>query len=218
MTDSGPKIQDAEFVLNLPDVSTGGCSVLMLGSGRSGKTTCLKHILDRYFKKHIGAIFSESAKAPAYAHMKYPLLPLSPCYIPELVKASYLINKDSANYYPFLWVLDDCPLVRNDKQLHKTLTVYRNSNISTIIGMQSPTMLSPTVRSNFTFVLLFSSNTTEQIEAAIKMFLRGVFPQGWNYDKKIAWFKAQTADHHFLFLDNYNGTLQRCKLTPEQIR
>lgn len=206
-------IPDAEFVLEPPDAkSTGGCSILMLGSGRSGKTTALKHILDKYFKEHVGAIFSESARAPAYAHMKYPSLPLSSCYIPDLVSASYRINKELKNHYPFLWVLDDCPLVKNDKQLHKTLTIYRNSNISTIIGMQSPTMLSPTVRSNFTFVMLFKCNTTEQIESIIKAYLRGVFPQGWNYDQKIEWYKRQTEDHHFLFLDNLKGTIHRCKI------
>lgn len=212
------RIPDAEFVLKMPDVSTGGCSILMLGSGRSGKTTCLKHILNRYFKKHLGAIFSESARAPAYQDMKYPLLPLCSTYVPDMVAASYRINKELKNFYPFLWVLDDCPLVKNDKQLHKTLTIYRNSNISTIIGTQSPTMISPAVRSNFTFVLLFHQNTSEQKEAVIKMFLRGVFPEGWNYDKKIDWFDAMTANHFFLFIDNFNGTIQRCKLTPEQIR
>ena len=78
-------IPDAPFVLTMPDVSTGGCSILMLGSGRSGKTTALKHIIDKYFKKHVGAIFSQSAKAQAYEHMKYPLLPLSCAFIPELM-------------------------------------------------------------------------------------------------------------------------------------
>lgn len=207
------RVPDAPFVLEPPDAkSTGGCSILMLGSGRSGKTTALKHILDRYFKEHIGAIFSESARAPAYSHMKYANLPLCSCYVPDLVSASYRINKELKNHYPFLWVLDDCPLVKNDKQLHKTLTIYRNSNISTIIGMQSPTMLSPTVRSNFTFVMLFKCNTTEQIEAIIKVYLRGVFPQGWNYDQKIEWYKQATEDHHFLFLDNLKGTITRCKI------
>jgi len=213
------RVKDAPFILNPPDPKmSGGCSILMLGSGRSGKTTALKHILGSYFKEHVGAIFSESARAPAYAHMKYPNLPLSSCYIPDLVAASYRINKDLKNHYPFLWVLDDCPLVKNDKQLHKTLTVYRNSNISTIIGMQSPTMLSPTVRSNFTFVLLFHNNTTEQTESVIKGFLRGIFPQGWNYDQKIQWFKECTADHNFLLLNNLDGTIVRCKLTPDQIK
>lgn len=216
-TSSKVNIPDAEFKLLLPDVSTGGCSVLMVGSTRCGKTTCLKHILDTYFPKHLGCIFSESAKAPAYQDMKYPLLPLSAAFIPDLIRDSYHVNKELKNYYPFLYILDDCPLVKNDKQLTKLTTIYRNSNISAIVCIQSPTMLSPTQRSNFNFVLLFKQNTAAQVEAVVKGFLRGYFPDGWTFEQRIGWYQSMTQDHHFLFIDNLNGTIARCKLTPQQI-
>jgi hypothetical protein len=206
------KIGDAPFVLNMPDVSTGGCSVLMLGSGRSGKTTALKYLIDNYFKKHVGVIFSQSAKATAYEHMKYPLLPLSCAFIPELMNDAYHINKETKNHYPFLFVLDDVPLAKNDKQLLKLLTIYRNSSISGVVCVQSPTLLNPTCRSNFTFTMLFKQNSTEQIEQTIKMFLRGYFPEAWNYEKKIEWYRAMTDNHFFIFIDNWNGTIQRCRL------
>ena len=205
-------IPDKPFELNMPPVDTGGCSILMLGSGRSGKTTALKYILDKYFKQHIGSIFSQSAKAQAYKDMKYPLLPLSCVFIPQLMNDAYHINKETKNAYPFLWVLDDCPLVKNDKELLKLLTIYRNSGISGIVCVQSPTLLNPTCRSNFTFVMLFKQNTTEQIEQTIKGFLRGYFPKDWKYEDKIEWYRNATADHHFLLIDNWNGTIQRCKL------
>ena len=205
-------IPDKKFVLDMPPVDTGGCSILMVGSGRSGKTTALKYIIDRYFQKHVGAIFSQSAKAEAYKHMKYPLLPLSCAYIPEMIQDGYMINKETRNYYPFLFVLDDVPLAKNDKQLMKTLTVYRNSGISCIQCVQTPTLVSPTCRSNFTFTLLFKNNSTEQCENVCKFFLRGYFPPKWVMEEKIRWFKTATEDHHFLFIDNWNGTIQRCKL------
>lgn len=205
-------IPDRPFKLIPPDPKTGGCSVLMVGSTRCGKTTCLKHILDKYFKNHVGAIFSESARAPAYQHMKYPLLPLSSCYVPELVKASYQVNKELNNFYDFLYVLDDVPLVKNDKQLLKLLTIYRNSNISAITCVQSPTLLNPTSRSNFNFVLLFHQNTTEQTEQVIKAWLRGYFPKHWRYEDKIEWYNKATEDHHFIMIDNLAGTIQRCKI------
>jgi hypothetical protein len=205
-------IPDKPFVLTPPPVDTGGCSILMLGSGRSGKTTALKYIMDKYFKKHVGVLFSQSAKAQAYAHMNYPLVPLSCVYIPELMNDAYHINKETKNHYPFLFVLDDCPLVKNDKQLLKLLTIYRNSGISGVVCIQSPTLINPTSRSNFTFTMLFKQNSTEQIEQTIKSYLRGYFPQGWNYEDKIAWYKAATDDHHFIFIDNWAGTIQRCKI------
>lgn len=206
------QIPDAPFHLEMPPVETGGCSIAMIGSGRSGKTTALKYIIDTYFQKHVGAIFSQSAKADAYKHMKYPLLPLSCCYIPELVAAAYRINKDTHNHYPFLYVLDDVPLAKNDKELMKTLTIYRNSGISAIQCVQTPTLISATCRSNYTFIMLFKNNSTEQIENICKFFLRGVFPKGWVMEEKIRWYKQATEDHHFLLIDNWNGRITRCKI------
>ena len=205
-------IPDKDFELKMPPVETGGCSILMLGSGRSGKTTALKYILDKYFKPHIGVLFSQSAKADAYKNMKYPNLPLSCAFIPALMNDAYHINKETKNAYPFCFVLDDCPLAKNDKELLKLLTIYRNSGISGIVCVQSPTLLNPTCRSNFTFVMLFKQNTTEQIEQTIKGFLRGYFPKDWKYEDKIEWYRNATADHHFLLIDNWNGTIARCKL------
>jgi len=214
MTDSMKKIiPDRPFVLEMPPVETGGCSILMVGSGRSGKTTMLKYLMDTYFQKHCGAIFSQSAKAEAYKNMKYPLMPLSSVYIPELVNCAYRINRETKNAYPFLFVLDDVPLARNDKELMKTTTVYRNSGISLIHGVQTPTLVSPTCRSNYTFFLLFHNNSSEQAENVCKQFLRGYFPNtGWPMNRRVQWLQETTKDHHFLFVDNWANTIQRCKL------
>jgi len=206
------KIPDKAFHLDMPPVETGGCSVLMIGSGRSGKTTALKYIIDNYFQKHCGAIFSQSAKAEAYKHMHYPLLPLSSVYIPELVNCSYRINRECKNAYPFLFVLDDVPLAKNDKELLKTMTIYRNSGVSCIHCVQTPTLVNPTCRSNYTYFLLFKCNASEQIENVCKLFLRGYFPNDWSMNKRVEWYKSVTEDHHFIFIDNWNGTIQRCKL------
>jgi hypothetical protein len=205
-------IPDKPFILEMPDVETGGCSILMIGSTRSGKSTALKHILDNYFKKHLGVLFSQSAKANAYKDMNYPLIPKSSAFMPELIHDMYVINKETKNYYPFIVIIDDCPLVRNDKELLKLTTIYRNSGLSSITCCQNLGMLNPTCRSNINFVMLFKLNNTEACEKTIKTFLRGYLPQGWNYDQKIKWYQEQTAEHHFLLIDNLNGTIQRCKV------
>lgn len=205
-------IVDAPFELKLPDTNTGGASVLMIGSTRCGKTTALKWILKRYFKDHIGVVFSESARSPAYADMKNKNLPLSSAWIPELIKDMYKINKDTKNHYDFMVILDDMPSVKFDKELLKLTTIYRNSNLSSICCVQSPSLLTPTQRSNFNFVFIFKSNTTSQTEANIKAYLRGVFPETANYEVKIRAMTEMLEDHHFIFLDNLNGTIQRCKI------
>ena len=206
-------IPEAPFKLELPPTETGGCSILMIGSTRSGKSTALKHIMDNYFKKHVGVLFSQSIKANAYKDMNYPLIAKGCAFVPEIIHDMYVINKETKNHYPFLVIIDDHPLVRADKELLKLTTIYRNSGLSSIVCCQNLGMLNPTARSNINFVCLFYLNNTEAIEKTIKTFLRGYFPQGYNYDQKIAAYKELTADHHFLFIDNLNGgTIHRCKI------
>lgn len=207
-----PDIPDKEFQLEMPDVNTGGCSVLMVGGTRAGKSTALKHILDNYFKTHIGILFSQSARADAYKDMNYKYIRKSKVYIPELVRAMYKINSERENYYPFISIIDDCPLVRNDKELLKLATIYRNSGLSSITSVQVVGMLPPTVRANINFIMLFKCNNTEATEKTIKCFLRGYLPNGWNFDQKIAWYKKVTENHNFLFIDNLAGTIYRCKI------
>lgn len=212
-TDKGKvNIPDVPFVLTMPPTETGGCSMLFVGSSRGGKTTAMKYIIDNYMKKHVGVIFSQSAKAEAYKHMVYPLLPLSCAFIPELINSAYRINKETKNHYPFLFIIDDCPLERNNKEILKTMTIYRNSGISCMHAVQSPTLVSPTVRANYTYYILFRLNSVEQIENVCKIFLRGYFPHNYTMNMKVKWYQENTKDFHFIFVDNWNGTIGRCRL------
>ena len=146
----------------------------------------------------------------------YPNLVPSGVVIPELVKDSYLINRETKNHYHWLYIYDDTPMVRNDKELLKLLTIYRNSGISGIVCTQSPTLLNPTCRSNFNFVLLFKMNSTERTEANVKIWLRTYFPKGYTMEDKMSWYNKATEDHHFLLIDNLNGTVARCKIDLDE--
>ena len=206
------KIPTKEFHLELPSSDTGGASILMIASTRAGKTTLMKYIMKEHFKEHFGVLFSESARSPAYQDFKNKNLPKSSCFIPELIKDCYMINKDLKNHYPFLFILDDCPMVRGDKQMLKLTTIYRNSGISCITCVQSPSLLSPTQRSNFNIVLLGRCNTTAQTEANIKAYMRGIFPDGMNYDQKIRLYDEMTRDHWWICLNQYSGSVFRTKI------
>lgn len=206
------RIPTKEFVLELPPTNTGGSSILMIASTRAGKTTLMKHIMKNYFKDNFGVLFSESARSPAYQDFKHKNFPKSSCFIPELIKDAYMINKELKNFYPFLFILDDCPLVRGDKQMLKLTTIYRNSGLSAIVCIQSPSLLSPVQRSNFNIVCLGRCNTTAQSEANIKAYLRGVFPDGMNFDQKIRLYDEMTKDHFYIVLNQYTGEIFRSKI------
>ena len=206
------KIPNKDFHLDLPPADTGGASILMIASTRAGKTTLMKHIMKNYFKEHFGVLFSESAKSPAYSDFTDKNFPKSSVFIPELIQDAYRINKDTKNHYNFLYLLDDCPLVRGDKQMLKLTTIYRNSGLSCICCVQSPSLLSPTQRSNFNIICLGRCNTTAQTEANIKAYMRGLFPDGLNYDQKIRLYDEMTSDHHWILINQYSGECFRFKL------
>lgn len=206
------KIPDKEFHLDLAPASTGGSSILMIASTRAGKTTLMKHIMKHYFNEHFGVLFSESARSPAYQDFKDKNFPKSSCFIPDLIRDAYMINKDTKNHYPFLFILDDCPMVKGDKQMLKLTTIYRNSGVSCICCIQSPSLLSPTQRSNFNVILLGRCNTTAQSEANIKAYMRGMFPDGLNMDQKIRIYDELTKDHWWICINQYSGEVFRTKI------
>jgi dephospho-CoA kinase len=187
----------------------GGVSVALLGSTRSGKTTFLKYLLDKHFPKHLKVLMSNSIHAPIYKDMKDMVK--SPLYIPKLVKEGYMINKETKNHYDFLYILDDIVTGKFDKELLKLLAIYRNSNMSAIISIQSPILLNSATRGNLNYVLLGRMNSEEQIEKTIKMYLTS-YLDGRNMTEKIKNYKAMTEDHYWIVINNLDGSIYRTKL------
>ena len=199
-------IPDRRFDFELP--KNGGVSVCFLGSTRSGKTTFLKHMLDKYFPKHFKILMSNSIHNPIYKDIKDNVR--SPLYIPKLVKDGYDINKNTKNHYDFLYILDDVVSAKFDKELLKLLAIYRNSNLSCIISIQSPVLLNSATRGNLNYVFLGRMNSEEQIEKTIKMYLSS-YLDGKMTDK-IRKYKEMTEDHHWIVIDNLTGDVYRTKL------
>lgn len=191
------------------------CSFAVVGSSKSGKTTFIKYLLHVAFQDDIKVLFTQSAHNDIYNSIKKDAC-LAPGYMPDVVKTMYKINKETKNHYKFLCITDDLLGARNDKEMTKLLCLYRNSGMSAIVSGQDLVMLSPTGRANCNYICMFAQNTSNRIEDNIKNFLRGYFPRSLTMDEKIALYQKLTEDHHFLFLDNLNNTLVRCKLLPGQ--
>ena len=200
------------FSLELPE--GGGCSIMLCGSTRSGKSTALSHILSRYFKKHLGVLFTNSPQAPIYREMD---IIQSDRYIPKVLRDSAYINKRTNNKHEFLFVLDDVVTgIKFDKELLKALTIYRNSNISVIQCIQALALLNSSARTNVNYVLLFKFNSDEQVEKAIRMYLTSYFPKGWSILDKMREYRRLTEDHHFFMVDNLSGGVTRHKIPYEE--
>ena len=207
--DSKVMIPTKPFALTLS--KSGGNSIGMIGSTRSGKSTCLSYILQHYFKKHMTVLMTNSPQAEIYKEMAHCIQ--SPIYVPKVIKDMYTINRDTENHYDFLAILDDVVTgVKFDKEILKMLTIYRNSNISGIICSQAVTLLNSAGRTNLNFVFLFKLNSVEQIEKVIKFYLSSYFPKSYRMIDKIRWYQENTQDHHFIIIDNLNGDVIRTKL------
>jgi GTPase SAR1 family protein len=223
-SDSDKKIEEAmkKFPLERFDFerdtkkAMNACSFAIVGSSKSGKTTFLKHLLSKYFDDDIKVFMTQSPQAEIYNTIKKKCA-FAPAYIPDIIKTCYLINKHTKNHYPFCVVVDDVVGVKNDRQMTKLMCLYRNSRMSAVVCGQDAKMLNPTGRANVNNICLFKQNTDNRIEDNIKDFLRTYFPKSLSMDEKIELYKKLTEDHAFLWVDNLNNTIKRCKLTEGQI-
>jgi ABC-type phosphate/phosphonate transport system ATPase subunit len=108
-------------------------SFVLIGSTRSGKSTILNFIMEKYMKGKINILMTESPNGDVYQKGSFKKdCIMSPTYMPEIIKECYLINKGTNNRYPFNFIMDDLVGFRSDKQMKKLLTIYRNSNMGEI--------------------------------------------------------------------------------------
>lgn len=201
--------------MQVPDPKFG-MSMILIGSTRSGKSTLINYLYKKYFAKHIGVLMSNSLQSDAYSLLKKKMV-TSDLYHGEILKEMYSINHATDNHYPFFVCIDDCTHIRHDKQYQRLLTIYRNSRMSCIVSTQSMTMMDRTARSNINFVMLGRLNADTAVEDIIKEYLVSYFPRNINMAEKIALYRAMTADHHWIVIDNINGIVFRTKLVGDQV-
>jgi len=194
--------------IDLP--SNGGCSFGLIGSTRSGKSTAMLWLYDKYFSKHITILTTGSAQADIYGPLKSRAA-ISPEFYPELIKESMLLNQKTKNHYPILHILDDMLDGKNTKALSKLLTIGRNSGLSTIICAQELSILNAIGRTNLNYILCFRLNSDMAIEKVVRNWLRHILP-GKTIEDKCHAYKLLTANHHFICVDTLMDEVFHCKL------
>ena len=193
-----------------------GFSFLLCGSTRSGKTTMLNYLYDKYFKKHATIIMSNSLNSDAYDMIKKHCV-LSDLYHGEILKEMYTINHSTSNHYEFCCILDDLTHVKNDKEYRRLLSIYRNQRISCIVSAQGISMFDKTCRGNMNFVILGRLNSDAECEKIIKEYCLSYFPKTMNMSEKITYYRNLTNSHYFLVLNQVDQQFFRTKLRPEQL-
>ena len=193
-----------------------GCSIVMYGATRSGKTTLLNYLYEKHFKDYVSILMSNSLQSPAYKRLKKSCV-TSDLFHQELLKDAYRINHDTNNHYKFLMVLDDITDHKFSSEIVKLFTIYRNSRISCICGVQATTMMNKTARANINFVLLGRLNNDLEIEMVIKSYLTSFLPTKMKMAEKITLYRQLTNDHHWLVIDQVGNEIFRTKLMPQQI-
>ena len=193
-----------------------GCSFLLCGSTRSGKTTMLNYLYDRFFKNYISVLMSNSLNSDAYKLLKKNCV-TSDLYHPEILKDMYKINHETSNHYKFMIILDDLTHIKNDKEYLRLLTIYRNSRMSGIISAQGVSMFNKTARGNINFICLGRLNSDSEIEKIVMEYLRSYLPTHANISEKITLYRQLTHDHHFIIIDQVNGDIFRTRLNDSQV-
>jgi len=197
--------------------TNGGVSFVLCGASRSGKTTLLKYLYRTYFKKHITTMFSLNAQADIYKDLSAKTI-ISPEYLPELLEDAHMINSKTDNKYKFLFISDDFVggSIKNDPQVTRLLTVYRNAGCSSIFSFQGRTLLSPVGRNNANYIAILKQNTPLEWMNVIKEFLDGYLPMGMSLPEKVQYCMKACEDHQFFFIDNIEGCCYLTKLSKSQ--
>lgn len=201
--------------IELPDPKFG-VSFIMCGSTRSGKTTLLNYLWKKHFQNHISVLMSNSLNSDAYDMLKKKCVN-SDFYFPEILREMYKINHETKNHYEFLAIIDDVPDKREDLEMKRLMTIYRNSRISCIVCAQTATMVNKMARSNINWVLLGRMNSSSEVERNIKDYLQGHLPTTMKMTEKIRWYKMATEHYQWIVLDQINGNMFLTKLQPNQI-
>ena len=199
------------FDFKLP--KNGGVHFGLIGSGRSGKSTCMIELYNKFFSKaYVTVMMSNSSHADIYRKLPRSKVIVSPAYYPKVIHDMAVINKETKNRYDFLTILDDVVTgIKFDKELLRLLTIYRNSNLHSIISVQAVTLLNSAGRTNFSYILLFRLNSDDQIERCVKSYLSTYFPEHMRLADKMRAYKELTEDHWFFVIDNVDGGIYRTR-------
>lgn len=195
----------------MQDPSNGknnGCTYALVGSSGAGKSTLLRKVFfeDIYsdFKTYLVTVFTESPQSDALQGLeKLKILVDKNGLDEDLINLMYKFNRKFDKIFNFVCVLDDCIHLRYMKQIEKMFLIMRNTNITSVVSLQYPKLIPPSIRTSVYFVFCMRLNFRDSIEQFVRGFLWG-YLEGRNIEEKILFYQQWTEDYQFFLLDNLN--------------
>jgi hypothetical protein len=189
------------------DEGTGN-TIVIFGSSKSGKSTKLMELYQKYFSKYVCTLFAGNPQISLY--QSYPdiiLVDGFPSFGNDYIELEKTINKNTDNAYKFLNMFDDILNVRHKNLINEGIISMRNSNISTIVCLQNIKLFSRASRDNVNNIMFFSWNSDESIEDTLKIFLSSFFKRLGVSSKEdmINLYRQLTKNHNYLYLHPSSG-------------
>lgn len=172
-----------------------GNSTVIFGSSKSGKSTCLMRIYEKYYReKFVSVLFTESPQLKLYKDNK---LCVANYFYADIIKDMHTINKKTKNNYKFACFLDDIVTCKENSMIRKLILVLRNSKISSVVSLQDCKLFNKQNRGSVNNYLFFHMNTEEAAESLIKLYLTTHLPG--TMEQKIRLYREITKNHGFIY-------------------
>jgi hypothetical protein len=211
-----PKTIPFSTSVNLQLDEHTGNTVLILGCSKRGKSTLMMHLYDKYYDKTtISTLFSANPHLTAYGGSSNLLIGYGfNDQSAKYVQLQQYINVKTKNKYRFLNMFDDIVDSKYNMIIKKSILIYRNSNISSIICLQDVKDLEKKARGSVNHSFIFGCNTTENAREVIDLLLRPYFIDAGisDKDKMMVSFKEATSDHGFFYINNITGYISTGRL------
>jgi len=175
------------------------CSFGLIGSTRSGKSTAMIWIWERWMRDQMTIMMSGSPHGDIYGPLRKTAA-ICPEFHSELIKDAFAMNTATKGKYPTTFIFDDMLDGKNSKALCKLLTIGRNLACCTLICAQELSILNAIGRTNLNYILCFRLNSDMAVEKVVKNYLRHALPKG-TIAYQCAVYKALTTNHRFFVID-----------------
>lgn len=207
-----------DLVLDI-DVSGTGCVLAFLGASKiSGKTYLMKHIYNQVYKDKdfCTVLYAANSQQPIYDDIPKEVIKTTD-FNPDIPKIMYKISKKVKNKYHWLNWLDDQVgnNIKSSQTLLKMITSYRNSNMSVMVSLQTPTLLTKTNRSQAHYMFLGRVDG-EITEDVVNKYLRNFLGGSTNkITDKIKLYNKLTSNYQWIVIDKINSTIKVMKIKSQ---